>query len=95
MARKAKKTLEDKVREEYEHFYQEVIGLSVGDLEKRLATYAKEREKVDVAMDQDVELKETRAKAKDLAAPYNESKKALKLKNKFIVQLISDKGGDV
>jgi catechol-2,3-dioxygenase len=90
-----KKSLEEKIREDYGSFYDEVIGLSIADLEKRLSTYAKENEKVNVAMEQDEELKKAKETAKEMAAPYNDTKKALRLKNKFIVQLIADKGGEV
>ena len=92
---KRKKSLEETVREEYGTFYEEVAGLNVGDLEKRLSTYAKEYEKVDTSKEQDDALKNAQETAKEMAAPYKDAKKAIRLKSKFIVQLISDKGGDV
>jgi hypothetical protein len=44
-------------------------------------------------MSEDEELEKTAALLKELKAPYNETKKAIKLKMRYIVQLIGEKGG--
>ena len=95
MARgKGKKSFEEKVEENYPGFVESVMGLSVPELNNRLSTYVKELQKSEEAREMDSELKSTQELAKQMAAPYNDVKKAVKDKNKFIIGLIRSKGGD-
>lgn len=90
----AKKDFKIKVQEEFPEFVNEVARLQITDLERRLSTYAKEANKVEEAKEADEALAEARATASEYAAPYKEAKNAIKLKSKYIISMIKDKGGD-
>lgn len=83
----------DKVVKELPEFVEEVASLSVEQLNDRLAQFAKDSEAVDDAKEADEALAEAREVAAQLAAPYADSKKVLKLKTRYIIGLIKDKGG--
>lgn len=82
-----------KVQKEMPEFTAVVDGLSVDELEKRLSQYAKEAEAIDDAKQGDEALQAAKEQVKEYSAPYNEGKKAIKLKMKYIIGLIGDKGG--
>lgn len=90
-----KKNIQEKVQKEYPDFVTTVDGLSVADLESKLANYAKEQQKVDEAQENDEDLERAKAEVSELAGPYRDARKALKLKMRYIVELIKDKGGNV
>lgn len=90
----AKKDVTKDVQKKLPDFADAVAGLSVADLETRLLNYAKESENIDDAKDADEELQRTRELVKELGAPYAEARKMIKLKMRYIVQLIGEKGGD-
>lgn len=92
MAR-TKKSIVEKVQEEMPEFAGEVAGLSVESLNQRLATIAKAQQENDEAQEDDEDLGKAKAHAKELGAAYREPRKALKLKSKYIVGLIKEKGG--
>ena len=91
---KSKESIRKTIHKEYPGFSEGVDGLSVNDLEKRLSTYAKEAEKVEDQKESDQELEQTRATLSELTAPYRDAKKAIRLKSKYIIGLIREKGGD-
>ena len=88
-----KKNVNEIVQKEMPEFAGEVAGLSVEQLDARLAQLAKDAEATDEAKDADQELAEAREAAKQMAAPYREAKAAIGLKSKYIVGLIKEKGG--
>ncbi len=92
MAR-AKKSLQEKVHEEMPEFAAEVAGLAVQDLNNRLAALAKGAEENEQAQEDDEELEQARAEASELAAPYRDAKKALRLRSRYVISLIREKGG--
>ena len=92
MAR-AKKSLQEKVQEDMPEFAAEVAGLSVQDLNNRLATLAKGAEENEQAQEDDEDLEKARAEASELAAPYRDAKKALRLRSRYVISLIREKGG--
>lgn len=87
------KTINEKVEAEYPEFVQDVLGLDVDSLEKRLSTYAKHRDETEEAKKNDDELNTGKATVKEMSAPYNDALKAINLKSKYIVALIKEKGG--
>lgn len=93
--KKEKKTIQEIVQKKYPEFTPGVDGLSVSELETKLSTYAKEQEKVQAAKESDEELEEARSKVTSLAGPYKDANAAIRLKMKYIISLIGDKGGDV
>lgn len=89
-----KKSIQEKVQKEYPEFVSTVDGASVADLEQKLSTYAKYQVDNENAQENDEELENAKALVKELSGPYNDTKKALKLKMKYIIALITEKGGN-
>ncbi len=89
------KTLMEKVDEKYPNYSQEVVGLSVQQLEKRIADMQKALE--DAAQFQENKngeaLRTLASQLKDLRADYGDVKKAVVLKTKLLVSLVREKGG--
>lgn len=88
-----KKSVQEKVQEDMPEFASEVAGLSVGDLNNRLAKLAKDSEANEQAQEDDEGLEKARAEASELAAPYRDAKKAIRLRSRYIIALINEKGG--
>lgn len=82
------------VQKQFPEFPEVVDGLSVDELEKRLATYTKEAEAVEQAKKRDGALNTAKDQVSEYSAPYKDAKKAINLKVKYIIQLIGEKGGD-
>lgn len=93
MAR-AKKSNKEKVQKDYPEFVEEVQGLQVAELEKKIATYAKEQEKAVKFKEEDEELKRVSELKAELEGPHKDIAKALKLKIRFLCELVKEKGGD-
>jgi predicted DNA-binding ArsR family transcriptional regulator len=89
------KTLMEKVDKEYPNYSQEVLGLSVQQLEKRIADMQKGL--VDAATFRDEkfgdEIRSLKEQLKDKNSSYTDIKKAVGLKTKYLVSLIREKGG--
>lgn len=90
---KAKKSLQEKIQEEMPEFAGEVAGLSVADLNNRLAEQAKAAEWNEQSKEDDEELEEAQAHASELGAPYRDAKKAIRLRSRYLIALIKEKGG--
>jgi len=90
---KGKKDIRVQVQKEMPEFTEVIDTLSVDDLEKRLSTYAKESESVDDAKAADEGLELAKDQVKEYSAPYSDAKKAIKLKMRYIIAMIGDKGG--
>ena len=95
MARPKKEplTLAGKVQKEMPEFASEVLKLDTQGLKNRIATYAEELEKSEECMESDDELKSAKLEAKELAAPYGDVRKAVRLKTRYLLSLIKEKGG--
>lgn len=90
-----KKDIKHEVQKKYPDFSEAVDGLSVGDLETRLSTYAKELVKIKEAKEADEKLNDVLALKAELEGPYKDAKKAVELKSEYMVTLIREKGGQV
>lgn len=90
---KTKKSIETVVQSEMPEFAGEVAGLSVEELHVRLSQFAKAREENSELKEADEELEEARKLVSELSAPFREAEKALKIKSKYIIALIKEKGG--
>lgn len=88
-----KKSIEQVIKESHPEFMEEVVGLSIEHLNARLAQLAKDTEATEDAKDADEALLEAQQVATSMAAPYREIKKAIRLKSKFLVKLVNEKGG--
>jgi hypothetical protein len=92
MARE-KRSFVEKVQIEMPEFVGEVQGLSVDDLNGRLAVIAKAQQENDENQENDEELAAAKLNAKELGDAYREPRKALRTKTKYLVLLIKEKGG--
>ena len=90
---KGKKSLRDLMNEEHEAFAHEVERLSVADLDRRLNGLAKAGEEIDEAKETNEGLKDAREELNKVAGPFRDAKKANKLKTKYVIQLIKERGG--
>lgn len=90
----AKKDVKLEVQKRYPDFVESIDGLSVGDLEQRLLTYAKERENVREAKEIDEQLQQVIEAKAELEGPYKDAQKAIDLKSRYIISLIKEKGGN-
>lgn len=84
---KSKKSLDQVIREEHLEFAEAIDAASVADMDNRLAELAKNHEQVLEAKDADDGLAAAREEANNLAAPYNDSLKLIRLKSKYIVKI--------
>lgn len=89
------KTLQEKVDSKYPKYSAEVMGLSVPQLDQRIATLQKTLE--DAVQFQEEKngeaLKSLAAQLKDLKADLGDTRKAVALKTKYLVSLVKEKGG--
>lgn len=93
MARQKKNVVET-VQKEFPEFAAVVESLGVQELEMKLASYAKENEKVIDAQEADESLQSAKGHASELQGPYTDAKKAIRLKSRYLISLIRDRGGD-
>lgn len=74
-------------------FKEEVDRLSIPQLEARIANMQKQLEDSEKHKEENVPLQNAKAEVKELSGPYNDVKKAVKTKTKYIIALIREKGG--
>jgi hypothetical protein len=82
-----------KVQKKFPEFANEVNGLSVDDLSARISRLAQADADNSEARENDNELAEASARHSELKAPYEDAKKAIKLKSRYLRNLIKEKGG--
>jgi hypothetical protein len=89
------KTLLEKIETEFPEFQSEVVGLDIKQLDQRIADMQKELQ--DAADFQEEkrgeEIQNLVNELKEARGPYNDVKKAVGLKTKYLVSLIREKGG--
>lgn len=91
---KPKKTIQEIVQKAHPDFTGEVDRLGLQELEKRLNTLAKGAEENEEAKENDEDLERAQAEATEMAAPYREYKKANRLKTRYVISLIKERGGE-
>ena len=91
--KKEKLSPEDKFRKEFPEFVAEVDRLDVQALKNRIAGFAKGLSESEDARANDEALANAKAEVKELAAPYNDLKKDVAKKTKYLLQQIEAKGG--
>jgi hypothetical protein len=89
-----KKDIRITVQKQFPEFPEVVDGLSIDELEKKISTYAKESETIEDAKEADEGLQEAKDQVAELSGPYKDAKKAVRLKIKYLIQLLKDKGGN-
>lgn len=88
---KSKKSLEQVIREEYPEFAEAIDAATAADMDNRLAELAKNHEQVVEAKDADDGLAAAREEANNLAAPYNDSLKLIRLKSRYIIKILKER----
>lgn len=82
-----------KVQKKFPEFVKEVDGLSVEELSVRISRMAQALADTAEAKENDGELAEVAERLAFLKAPYEDVKKAVQLKSRYIRNLIKEKGG--
>lgn len=88
-----KKTFREVVEEQHQDWVSSVQSLTTDQLDKRLLDLAKYEQELHAFKESDEKLAQAQDLAKELNAPHKENMKANKLKQKYLVMLIKDKGG--
>ncbi len=89
---KTKISIEDKIRKDNPEFVSEVERLDAPALEKRLSDLAKGAEDVEDAKEADESLEQAKAQATELGAPYRDAKKSIRLKMRYIINILKERG---
>lgn len=89
----SKQSIQTKVQNDHPEFVDEVAGLSIEQLDSRLAQLAKDNQAVNESKETDLELTEALKHSSSLGAPYREAKAAIKNKSVYLISLIKEKGG--
>jgi len=97
MAKKQRLTKQEKWENANREFVDSVVGLSIQDLNGKLSTLSKNMEEVregyEAAMQPGKPLKEAVAEVAQLKGPFNDAKKLLRSKTKYVYSLLKEKGG--
>lgn len=88
----SKKSVKEQVQDKYKDFASEVEGLSAAALKARVVVYQQQLAESEAHKEANESLSRARAEVTELAGPYNDVKKAVKLKTKYLLDLISEKG---
>ena len=82
--------IKKKCQKDYPEFTDGMDRLGRDDLNKNITRYATYREEVELAQKNDEKLNEAKEVVKDLAGPYRDSLKALKLKLQYLYILLQE-----
>lgn len=77
-----------------QEFKEEVDSLSVDDLEIRISNMQKGLDESREHKKENVALQKVSAEKAELEGPYKDVEKAVKVKTKYIIELIKEKGGE-
>lgn len=80
-----------KTQKEYPDFCHEVDSLGAEALKARIVQLQQTLEESEAHKDSNEELKQLRSQVSELAGPYRDVKKAVKLKTKYIIELLKEK----
>ena len=87
-------TFAQKVEKELPEFTAEVAGLDVQAIKNRIANYAKELEDSEQHKENNQELADAQAEVTTLAGPYKDVRKAVRMKTRYLLGLMKEKGGN-
>lgn len=74
-------------------FKEEVDTLGIDALEERIVNLQKGLDESRAHKEENVALKNAKDEVAELSGPYNDVEKAVKIKTKYIIELIKEKGG--
>ena len=75
-------------------FMDSVDRLSIPELNARISQMQKDLDESESHKENNEELKRAKEEVKELTAPYRDVRNAIKVKTKYIITLIKDKGGE-
>jgi hypothetical protein len=81
-----------KCQKKYPEFTNEVDSLTADQLKARIVGLQQALQESDNAKEADEGLQLAKDQAREFAAPYNDVRKAVKLKTQYILELLSEKG---
>lgn len=87
-----KKSVSETVESEYKEFSAEVYNLPAADLRNRIAGLQQALEESEAHKEANESLIEARNEVSLLSGPYKDVKKAVKLKTKYLLELLSTRG---
>jgi len=76
-----------------QEFKDEVDRLNIPQLEARISSYQKQLDESEEHKKNNDALNHVKAEKAELEGPYNDVKKAVKIKTKYLIELIKEKGG--
>lgn len=76
-----------------EEFEGAVLGLSVQALKERIAQMQKDLDESEEHKKENQALADLKSEVATIEGPYNDVKKAVKVKTKYCIELIKEKGG--
>lgn len=88
------KSVKEQVQEKHKEFASEVDGLSDAALRARIVSLQQALAESEQHKEENEALIQARAEVTELSGPYNDVKKAVKLKTRYILTLIEEKGGN-
>lgn len=89
-----KKSVKETVQEQYKDFVSEVDRLQVPELKARIVAYQQQLQESQEHKEANETLQQAKALVTELSGPYNDVSKAVKLKTKYLIDLIKGKGGN-
>lgn len=90
----AKKSLKEKIESDFQDWADMVKAMSISELDSTILRFAKYREEIEESFKNNPKLKEVRDLKSDLEAPFKENLKHNKMKTKYLIMLLNEKGGD-
>jgi tRNA uridine 5-carbamoylmethylation protein Kti12 len=84
-----------KVEKDYPEFVDAVNSLAGNDLEKRILEYAKQQEQIDEELSNNEIIKTIKDNLKETRSPFVDAKKAVKLKMRYLMALLEERGQSV
>ncbi len=88
------KTVTEQIQELYPDFADEVVRLDTEALKGRIVSLQQQLEESEVHKEANEALKDARNTVNELMGPYRDVRKAVKLKTKYLVELLSEKVND-
>jgi hypothetical protein len=90
---KSRKNFKQMVEEEHSSWVDTLLGKSVKEMEDHLVTLAKHRQEIIEDRNNRDDIKQLQEELKELKAPFRDALKANDAKQKYLVELIKEKGG--
>lgn len=91
---KNQKTLLEQIDTLDPQFAETVLGLNAQELKNRIASLASQLQESETHREENAALQQAKDEVKELSGGYNDVRKAVKLKTKYIISLLNEKGSN-